>query len=555
MDNIEIENKIKSATKIKNIYDNLTYLDQYGNSVFLFLIITTILVLAHTYLRVMINIQPIKDDWINQRCKPNIIPLAGFINKPIDQTITEYTSDNFTFCVQGILKNITGYALEPIQFVTNTFQSIFDGMKEEINSIRNMINNVRTAMQETAQEILGRILNMLIPLQQMIIAFKDIMGKVQGTLTAGLFTSLGVYLTLKSALGAVVNLIITILIILLAMILPLVAMPITYPAAVPLIAIFVAISVPLTIILVTLTETLGIKPNNPIPSFCFDKNTLIDMYDGSKKSISEIVVGEKLKNGDIVTATLKFPANNVDMYNLNGVIVSGSHIIKYVKNDIYNQVNWIPVRAHPERKPIHEYLEPYIYCMNTSSKEIIINNLTFSDWDELYKTEDKEKLYSFLKYYCSLNEGFDNSLFHKYLDGGFSGETIIPLNNGSCKKIKDIQINDVLLNNIKVQSTVKIDGNNLISQYEYILGKNKQRFIGGPNVNIFEFKEDDTNILNERIHLNKLNKEKEEKILYHLTTNKHYFHICNDKLKVYDYYSCVEIFADNDNTLDLELEL
>ena len=81
---------------IKQIYENLTYFDQYGSSVIMLIIITIVLFVAISYCYTMINIQPVLDDWTNQRCKPQYLPIAGFITHPDGVTATEYTSQNFT---------------------------------------------------------------------------------------------------------------------------------------------------------------------------------------------------------------------------------------------------------------------------------------------------------------------------------------------------------------------------------------------------------------------------------------------------------------------------
>ena len=65
------------------------------------------------------------------------------------------------------------------------------------------------------------------------------------------------------------------------------------------------------------------------------------------------------------------------MYDLNGVIVSGCHKV-YYKN-----LGWIDVKEHPLSNKITDYREHAIYCLNTESKRININNLKFLDWDEL----------------------------------------------------------------------------------------------------------------------------------------------------------------------------
>ena len=167
----------ESYTIIKNIYDNLNYFDLYGSSCFLFILITITLFILCSYCFVMINVQPIKDDWINQRCKPSVIPFAGLINAPEGTSPTDFTKDNFDYCTQNIVKDVTGNAVQPLTFVTNMLNTLFDNIKNSLNGIREMINKIRLQIQAIAQEIMGRIINVTIPLQQIIISLKDILAK------------------------------------------------------------------------------------------------------------------------------------------------------------------------------------------------------------------------------------------------------------------------------------------------------------------------------------------------------------------------------------------
>ncbi len=121
-----------SLDNLELMYKNLTYFDQYGGSVLLFIIISIVIFLAVSYCFVMINSQPIIDDWPNQRCKPQVIPFAGLITHPEGVTASEYTSQNFTYCTQNILSSITGYAVEPLTFITNMLQSVVDSIKNAI---------------------------------------------------------------------------------------------------------------------------------------------------------------------------------------------------------------------------------------------------------------------------------------------------------------------------------------------------------------------------------------------------------------------------------------
>jgi cytochrome c biogenesis protein ResB len=96
-----IDNEIYKTTKyIGKLYDKLTYYDNYGGSIVIFLLITTFVFLVHSYCIIIQFKEEIADDWTNQRCKPQNISFAGYITKPEGKTATEYTNENFQYCVQ-----------------------------------------------------------------------------------------------------------------------------------------------------------------------------------------------------------------------------------------------------------------------------------------------------------------------------------------------------------------------------------------------------------------------------------------------------------------------
>lgn len=217
-----------NINKIYELYDNLSYFDMYGNSVLLFIIITIIVIFVHLYCIVMKSSQEIKDDWVNQKCNPKVMPFAGFINKPDGKTITQFTADNFNECIQNVLLNITGYAVQPFNYLTTALSSVFDSIKNAVEIIRTLLSNLRSSFGKIAQEILDRFLNIMVPIQQIFITFKSTIDKTIGIMTAGLYTTLGTYYALKSFLGAIVQLIIEILIALAIVIVGLWILPFTW---------------------------------------------------------------------------------------------------------------------------------------------------------------------------------------------------------------------------------------------------------------------------------------------------------------------------------------
>lgn len=460
-----------SINKINKLYDKLTYFDLYGSSVLSFIIITIIIFLVYSYSVVMVNASAIKADWINQRCNPRVIPFAGFIYKPDNQSAVEFTGNNFNFCIQDILQKITGFMVQPFDFMVSFLSQIFDQFNKAINIIRNFFSGLRNKFSFITENILSRILNMLIPMQQMMIALEDSFAKAQAVLSAGLYTALGSYLTLQALLGAIMELVIKVLIALAAIIIGLWIIPFTWPVAATMTALFISVAIPLAIIVIFMSEVLHIRPSLRIPGIpkapkCFDKNTKIKMADESYKSIEEIQIGDILFNNNKVTAKLKLNAEGSQMYNINGVIVSSNHSIKYNNK-------WIYVRDYPDKKLIPNYLEPYLYCLNTTSKELVINNIVFSDWDELYE-DNLEKILNINNNYN--NKDFiikERNLIHYYLDNGFPLNTVFTLSNKKQKKIQEIEIGDVLNNNNIVYGFVEIDATDLFNKPNNYLGPNK----------------------------------------------------------------------------------
>ena len=445
MDNNK-DNMKTTLNFINETYDKLSYFDMYGNSVFIFIFITLFVFLVYSYCQIMQKKEAIADDWVNQRCKPQNMPFAGFITHPEGTTPFQYTNENFQYCVQNILTNITSYALEPFQFMISSITDIFNSINSSIQNIREVISKLRHNMEEFTKNIMSRILNVTIPIQKMVIALMDTFNKIQGIMTGGLYTMLGTYNTLQALMGAILDLIIKVLVTLVVIIVGLWVLPFTWPAAASMSAVFLAISIPLSIIIVFMKDVLHIKSASIPKLRCFDRKTKIYLYDNTFKFIEDIKIGDTCLDGSVITAKIKVTSKELDMYNLNGIIISGCHIIKYNNN-------WIPVREHPCSIRIYIYNEPYLYCLNTSTKTIVLNNITFTDWDEIYDDN-----LEFILNYKTI--GTTNNI-SKTLDNGFSKNTKINLLEGQTN-IMNVQIGDVLSTRGVVYGIVELNnlGNN-----------------------------------------------------------------------------------------------
>lgn len=507
---------------IQKIYAKASYLDKYGGSAIITLIVIILFALFWAYMYVNAKIQPIKSDWVNQRCSPAVMPFAGLINPPAHDTPFNFTTTNFSDCTLNILKGVLSEVLAPVYAISNLTTEAFKVITEAVDSIRKLMSNLRTMFTSITQEIFSRILGMTTPVLFLFVKLKDVFAKTTGTLSAVLMTILGIYMTLKSVIGAMLEFLIIMLIALVAAMIIMWIFPWTWPVAIIMTAIFVAISIPTGIMAYWFGVILNVSQSESVPqNTCFDEYTQIRTLTGNK-NIKEIRVGERLHGGSYVTAIFKLARDQKNMYDYHGIIISGSHKI------LTNTGEYISVSDHPASRRITNYHKPYVYCLNTSNKEICINNHLFSDWDEIDKNDWKVIGVKGKKYLPAHPNKID---FHKYLDSGFSGDTIISLKNGKEVKIRDVTIHDVLQTGEKVLGIVEIDTADIVNIKEYII--NEKKIIGGPNIQFI-----DNNLGNTTTLKMKGKKIYDINKLYHLITDTKYITI--NEIKFYDYNGVVE---------------
>ena len=200
----------------------------------------------------------------------------------------------------------------------------------------------------------------------------------------------------------------------------------------------------------------------------------------------------------------------------------------------------IKVEEHPDSILVDDYDKHYIYCLNTTTKRIVINDVTFTDWDDL---DDMDMLE--IKTKC-IEQGIgqiSKESIHRHIDGGFHGSTEVQLEDGRSIPIKDIDINDILICGERVTGLVEIDGLNVSKQYKFKFkddSDNNVEIFGGPNLVIFD---DESLGVVQTIDIVGKKIEKEEK-LYHIITDKRTLQISG--IKFLDYNCCVELYLDND---------
>jgi len=467
-----------------NVYDNINelytkggFLERYGKDVLITLFIFLVFFITFSYFLVMNNLKPIKENWTKERCNPSVMPFAGLINAPPGASKFDYTSENFNGCLNSILKSIINRVFAPIYYVMNVFTSFFKVTIDSLQHIRKIFDTMRTSLSSTSNEIYGRSMNVTVPVIQLFINIKDMLSKTQGVMSTALFSVFGGYLGLKSVIAWSVDLTISIIMSIVAFIIFLWVVPFTWGVAASLTTVTIPLIALLGVVASKTNRILKSSPSRGLPKKprCFDENTVVTLHDDSSKFIKNLKVGEILIDGSKITGIMKSSTEDHTFYYLNGITVTGTHRV------YHKDMGWILVKEHPDSIFIKNYFKKTMYCVGTSSKLLLLDDIIFGDWDELDNNNIVE-LYANTRHV--LPDYFMREHIHKYLDGGFIDGTEIELKNGTLVKIENVKINDILKNGEKVLTTVKLDAKDLVGVYEYHIGTKVIK--GGPNLEIMD---------------------------------------------------------------------
>lgn len=525
--------------KINNLYEKTGFLEKYGGSLVMTIILILVFFILLSYFYVKSKMKDIQQNWSEEKCNPSVIPFAGLINPPPEGSAMDYTGENFNQCINTTLEGVSDIAMQPIYYAMSISNEFMQGTIDAINKLREMTSKIREDIANFSKDVYNRILNVLMPLLYMLIKMKDAFQKVNGVMGTSIFSLLGAYETIRSLFNSIAELIIVILLIIVVIIM--VGIGLTYniftlPAGIVMIIvntiIFLLISIPLILIEVYMGDLLKLSfPGIPSVPNCFSGCTLVKKKNGSLCKFSDLKIGDELYNDGKILSVMKLTSHKEDLYQHGNIIVSGKHRI-YIDHD---ELQCIEVYKDKRFEKINVNMD-HLYCIETENNTITIDNIIFTDWNDLDSNDNE-----ILKFKNQSENIYDNVIHNNYV-GGFHKNTIIELEDGNSVPICELEVNDILRYGERVYGIVKIKASDLEQHtynYEFIdiIGRNIH-FID-KNLGVFSTKKMEGP------------PARNSKYLYHLITDKQCFHI--NGYMILDYNSCVDCYLDKEKILSAVL--
>lgn len=252
--------------RLNYLYGDNTFTGRYGIDIMKVCLVIFIFMSAVTYFQIQNKLLDVKRNWPEYRCRPDVMPFAGWINAPEGVSPIDYTKQNFMECSANTTKSIFDRPMSMVYVIFNVIMGIFKNILEAIEMFRLLLNRIRDTLKTVFLTVFYRIQNIIIPIQNMLIKTIDFFEKIKGILATFLLTFVGALWSFYSLIGSLYELMIIILVVMIIVIIVLWYIPfVGWGLAIGAIAVFLTIAIPL-ILLGIVSRQITRKRTSRMPS-------------------------------------------------------------------------------------------------------------------------------------------------------------------------------------------------------------------------------------------------------------------------------------------------
>lgn len=313
------------------------------------------------------NLQQIKSQWNQRRCEVPVMIMANLF-KPDDDPRTggEFAQENFEFCSRFFAKSILQTLLVPVFTILGKQLDVTKVLEESLNLMRFAMAEAMNSFTKIIDPFYRRFMMIGYRFGFIFKKFMNAMERIYGIAVAAIYMGISLLRGVLNFKDFVIKVILIIMGILIAAIFFL------------FFILFPVMPVILTTVAVLASVGIGVAGAG---AFCFAPDTQIVLADGTSVPICQVQVGQKLKDGGYVEGILLTEREaEVPLYDYNGILVSGSHVV--YEDDVWKSVET------SNRAVVMISTIDRLYSLRTSSRKMTCRNVSgqetlFRDWEEI----------------------------------------------------------------------------------------------------------------------------------------------------------------------------
>lgn len=332
--------------------------------------IIMMLTVSLSLLMTSVDIEKTKANWEEERCELGVV-LLGFLYKPYDdpKSSSEFAKENFNFCIGRTFEDIFKTFLSPLTVVIGKALDSTSVLNEVMGGLRFLQAKMMLSFRKLLEPFWRRFVLTGIYFSRVFQRLYSAMLRAGGIAVATLYMAMGIQITLENFVKFFIKVVIILIFIIAALFI--------------LLFFILAPTLPLilTVMAALIAGGLGAALGSVGDTFCFAPDTKLKMYNGSYLEIHAIQAGDLLADGSIVEGVLEVDATDEAMYSVDGIHVSGAHILWCSEKR-----SWMSVNEYPNKVPAPS--QSRVFCLRTTSRTLSVQGQSgklwkFRDWEEL----------------------------------------------------------------------------------------------------------------------------------------------------------------------------
>ena len=376
----------------------------------------------------------VMNNWPNRRCELPVVTAAMFFKPNSDpRSNGDFAKDNFDFCMKTYVEKFITLLMTPINALFGKQFNIASAATDAVNTIRDIAQKVYNTLLGFLDKYMRRFHAGVFEMSRVVQYLRMAMRRANAMVVSMLYSGITMFRGMLNTIQFVIKVILIICGILLAIIIILIF--ILFPVIPLILSVLGAIIAVVLALTMVIAGEVGSEASSDRSGFCFAKDTQILVKRDGKEitvSVKDIKIGDELGNDcGKVTAVIQMDGKDVPLFDINGVNVSGSHLV------FGTDGQWKSVSKDERAKSIDNKSD-ILYCFNTTTHKIPVLSsagvIQFRDWEEL---EDDDVQGQYTWNYTILKTLNKHSNFDKWASG-LQSYSDIPLVGSDIKvKTKD----------------------------------------------------------------------------------------------------------------------
>lgn len=357
-----------------------------------FMLITFSLIFVLGLIIAGLQKKSVMNNWSSRRCDIPVMMASMFFKPDSDsRTNSDFAKDNFDFCMKSYIDKFMSIFMTPINTLFGKQANVANGAIDMVNTVRLIAQKLYNTLLSYLDQYYKRFNASVYEISRIAQYLRMAMRRANAMVLSMVYTGLTIFRGMLNTIQFIIKVVLIICGIMLAIIIILIF--VLFPFIPMILAVLGSIIAAVIGLSMVISGEIANEASGDRSGFCFADNTVIQIQRRddnntekiiySYKTVNDIKIGDELANGcGKITSVIKMHGKNIKLYQLNGIYVSGSHLVLGTDNE------WKSV-SNDERAIYTDNESEILYCFNTTTHKIPVYSdklkqvIYFRDWEEL----------------------------------------------------------------------------------------------------------------------------------------------------------------------------